>query len=325
MRKFSNDVAIQGYVFNFGNDERRQLQKRVTGPQSKNPGTNYIRGELNVATDDEATNIITLWYQYEPEFNKNGKPNSKYEELSRLLDSNNTFEQNGTSADKIRVNGALQTNDFYTREGELASPKRIAGGFVHALNTPISDTPATFNIDCVLSKCVETERENEEPYVTLSGYCFNFRDEIFPFDVNVRSQAGMDYFLGEDISSNNPMVTTIKGNIVNQQIKREETIESAFGEPVVQTSVRNARSWDVTWAAPEPLEWDDESSITKAELKKALQERTERIEADKKQADEWRANQEKNAFNNTPAPTTPVKEEVPFDTADDEDSDDFEF
>lgn len=324
--KWINDIAIQGYVFNFGNDERRALQQKVTGPNSKNPGMNFIQGELNIATDDKGLNVITVYYQYVPETwpAKDGgkpRPNTNYDELMKLLQSNNTFEKNGTAADKIRLNGNLETNDFYTREGELASPKRIRGGFVHPLNTPISETPATFSLDCVLSKCVEVERENEEPYVTLSGYCFDFRNSIYPFDVNIRSKAGMNYFLGEDISNNNPMVTSIKGNIVNQQIKHEETIESAFGDPVVQTSVRNVRSWDITWAAPEPMEWDDESVITKVELKKALQERMERIEADKKRADEYRASQEKSAFNNAPVASVTNASVV----EDDDDSMDFPF
>lgn len=318
---YTNQVHLEGYVFNFGNDERRMLQKRKTGPQSKNPGQNYIRGEVNIATDEDATNVITVWYQYEPEFNKNGKPNSKYEELSKLLDTNKTYENSGKDASKVRMDGNLETNDFYTREGELASPMRIAGGFIHPLNGPIAANPATFRMDCVISKCVEVDPEDDTPYVKLNGYCFNFRKDIFPFEVNARTQGGYDYFANSEISNANPLCTTIWGNIVSSTIVNKITTESAFGEPQVRESRRSVRSWDVTGASQESYEWDDESFITKSELKKALQEREDRIAADKKRQDDYRAASEATAFEAPKAVSkAPAKKVVV-----EEDSEDFDF
>ena len=294
--KWKNAVEVQGYIFNFGNSEREMLKECISGPNATHPGTQYIRGTLNVATDDEASNVVTIWFQYVPKVwpAKNGKPereNPTYTELARLIDTAKTFESDGVAATKVRISGNLDVNDFYTREGELASPKRIRGSFVHVLNGPISPNPATFDIECILSNAITKEVDGGEDYLTLKGYTFDFRNAILPFDVNVRIPAAITYFENQDISNANPLVTNIKGNIVSAIVKQEEEVESAFGDPVVNVTTRSVRTWDVTWAAKEPMEWDDESSITKAELKKVLQEREDMLAAEKKRQDEWKASQ----------------------------------
>ena len=320
--KWKNAVEVQGYIFNFGNDERRQLKERISGPNSTHPGTEYIQGELNVATDDEASNVVTIWFQYVPKVwpAKNGKPereNPTYAELARLIDTAKTFESDGAAATKVRVSGNLDVNDFYTREGELASPKRIRGSFVHVLNGPISPNPATFDIECILSNAITKEVDGGEDYLTLKGYTFDFRNAILPFDVNVRIPAAITYFENQDISNANPLVTNIKGNIVSAIVKQEEEVESAFGDPIVNVTTRSVRTWDVTWAAKEPMDWDDESSITKAELKKVLQEREDMLAAEKKRQDEWKASQG-SSFTATTAPKAKA-------VVEDDDDDDFPF
>lgn len=320
--KWKNAVEVQGYIFNFGNSEREMLKECISGPNATHPGTQYIRGTLNVATDDEASNVVTIWFQYVPKVwpAKNGKPereNPTYAELARLIDTAKTFESDGAAATKVRVSGNLDVNDFYTREGELASPKRIRGSFVHVLNGPISPNPATFDIECILSNAITKEVDGGEDYLTLKGYTFDFRNAILPFDVNVRIPAAITYFENQDISNANPLVTNIKGNIVSAIVKQEEEVESAFGDPVVNVTTRSVRTWDVTWAAKEPMEWDDESSITKAELKKVLQEREDMLAAEKKRQDEWKASQG-SSFTATTAPKAKA-------VVEDDDDDDFPF
>lgn len=322
--KWKNNIHVEGYIFNFGNDERRMLKERISGPNSAHPGTEFIQGELNIATDDQGTNVVSIWFQYVPKVwpAKNGKPereNTTYTELARLINSAQTFEKDGTAATRVRVDGNLDVNDFYTRDGELASPKRIRGSFVHSLNTPLSKGTATFDLECILSQAImhEAEDDNAEEYMTLKGYTFDFRNAILPFDVNVRIPAAIKYFDEQDISNANPLVTNIKGDITSAIIHKEEEVESAFGEPVVNITTRTVRTWDVNWAAKEPMEWDDESSITKAELKKVLQERENMLAAEKKRQDEWKASQG-SSFSATSTKTKTVVE-------DDDDDEDFPF
>ena len=49
--RFINTEKIEGYVYSTGSNFN-QLSERVTGENSKNPGTKYIAGDLDVAVDD---------------------------------------------------------------------------------------------------------------------------------------------------------------------------------------------------------------------------------------------------------------------------------
>lgn len=51
-KKFINQTHCEGYVY------ESNLELKVSGPNSKNPGTEFINGTLSVATDDELLNVI---------------------------------------------------------------------------------------------------------------------------------------------------------------------------------------------------------------------------------------------------------------------------
>lgn len=315
-----NKCAVQGYIFNRG-EGRRALQKRVTGENSKNPGQEYIQGELNIATDEDATNVVTVWFQYvAPTWPAKGdkpeRPNTTFQTLETIINSAVTYEEVGKNATTVRIDGNIGVNDFYTRDGELASPKRIEGSFVHLMNSTekIADRPATFEADMIISAAAEREMENEEEnYVNLNGYVFNFRNDVLPVTFTVRTDAGMKYFLDQDY----PMVTKVWGDIVSSIVKTEHITESAFGAPTVDVTTRSIRSWDVIGASAEPADWDDESTITRDELKDKVRERETRLAEQKKRDEEYR-NRAASAFTSTS--TSAVVEED-----DDDDMDEFPF
>lgn len=314
--KWVNKCAVQGYIFNKG-EGRRALQKRVTGENSKNPGQEYIQGELNIATDEDATNVVTVWFQYvAPTWPAKGdkpeRPNTTFQTLETIINSAVTYEEVGKNATTVRIDGNIGVNDFYTRDGELASPKRIEGSFIHLMNSTekIADRPATFEADMIISGAAEREMENEEEnYVNLNGYVFNFRNDVLPVTFTVRTDAGMKYFLDQDY----PMVTKVWGDIVSSIVKTEHVTESAFGAPTVDVTTRSIRSWDVIGASAEPADWDDESTITREELKDKVRERETRLAEQKKRDEEYR-NRAESAF---PSATNNAVEE--------DDDDDFPF
>jgi len=51
-KKLINETHIEGYLY------EHSLERKVTGDTSKNPGTEYIRGSISVATDNALTNIV---------------------------------------------------------------------------------------------------------------------------------------------------------------------------------------------------------------------------------------------------------------------------
>ena len=199
--KWVNKCAVQGYIFNKG-EGRRALQKRVTGENSKHPGQEYIQGELNIATDEDATNVVTVWFQYvAPTWPAKGdkpeRPNTTFQTLETIINSAVTYEEVGKNATTVRIDGNIGVNDFYTRDGELASPKRIEGSFVHLMNSTekIADRPATFEADMIISAAAEREMENEEEnYVNLNGYVFNFRNDVLRICLALLLRKRQPYF-----------------------------------------------------------------------------------------------------------------------------------
>ena len=313
---FTNNVHVEGYVFS-----TERLANRV----SKKTGTPFINGTVNVATDEDATNIVPVFFPYVTETFKSGKPNPAYEILQGLIDSDggNTYEKIGKDALKVRIDGSVDVNDFVTRDGEIASPKRVSGSFMHIMTGDISDEPATFDIDMLIAGVAEREVEDGDDFANLRGYAFNYRGDALPVDVNIRSRGGIDYFMDAEISNKNPMFTHIKGKIVSQAITHETTEESAFGDPIVHKVTRHIRTWDVTWAAVEPYEWDDESTLTKKEFKQKLADREEHLAEVKKNHDDYQAQRNGGQNFNTPANVTETVTETS--TEDDDDWDDLPF
>lgn len=317
MKNFKNDVNVTGYVFNLGKNFN-ELQKNVTGPNSKHPGTEYIRGEINVATDDDAMNVVAVRFDYVPKTKKDGSENNNYKILSDLMEHCDTYETHGKEATKVRILGSIDCNDWTNRDGEQVTSKRIRGGFI---STDVRNNPvlgATFDADMLIAACTEREY-NDKPYVEVRGYVFNFFREAIPVTFNIRSGAGMDYFMGLDASSSNPTLTEVKGDIISSTVERQIEEESAFGAPTVRTVTRSLRTWDINWANPEPYEWDDESTLTKKEFKAMLQAREEKLAADQKRQEERRASREGKAGfpEKSTKKTAPVVEE--------EDDDEFPF
>lgn len=307
-QKWMNSVTVQGYIFS------HTLQNRTS-----KKGVPYISGIIRVATDESASNVVDVHFGYVTEtFGKSGKSNQSYSVLQNIIDNSKTWEMFGEGSTKVRISGNVDVNDFYNREGELVSAKRVSGSFVHVIDNMPNGGFVGFNVDMIISGCVERERDDMPSYLDLRGYVFNFRNDILPITLSVHEQSGIDYFLGQDISNNNPMVTNVRGEIISTTIVQETEIEGAFGAPQVRTSTREFRAWDVTWAAPEPQEWDDESTITKKELKQALADREVYLAEQKQRQEEYRNNKNgSQSFDSTvekaPAPIAePDDDDVEF-------------
>ena len=58
MKKAINKIHVEGRVYDF------TIAEKVTGEASKNPGTAYIGGTIDVATDDACLNVIQVNFTY---------------------------------------------------------------------------------------------------------------------------------------------------------------------------------------------------------------------------------------------------------------------
>ena len=299
MRKNINTEHIEGRVY------QHSLELKESGPNSKNPGTKYISGNLNIALDEDGMNVITIHFTYVTAVTSKGNKNSTFTTLNKIIDNpENTWITGGKdNAFKVKVDTALALNDFYANDGTLVSAKRNEGGFVSFVNElcPIEDRNA-FQMDMVINRVQRVEADEEkgikEDYLKLCGAVFNFKNDLLPVEFIVKNVTGIVYFENLDISPKNIIYTKVWGHINNQVLKTQKVEESAFGDTFVIPQERQIREWVVTGTAKVPYDFGDESVLTEKELTEAMQNREVYLADVKKRQDEYNASKQ---ASNTPA------------------------
>jgi hypothetical protein len=292
-KNFINRTHVEGYLY------QHTLEEKVTGPNSKNPGTKYISGNIDIATDDEMLNIVSVHYSYSTPTTSTGKANTSYAILADIISGKyGTVMANGADqAVKLRIDSAFDLNEFYSDKNgteELVSVKRNEGGFIHLTNELNADVNArnTFDCDMIITGVREVEADEEKNLpakAVIKGCIFSFRNAMLPVEFSAVAPGAINYFLGLDASSSNPVFTRIKGNQISNTITRTIEEESAFGEASVRTVSSTRKDSVVNWAAKDTYVWDDESTITAAEFKKIISEREVYLATLKQNNDEYKA------------------------------------
>ena len=260
-----NNVHVEGYVFN------HTLQQRV----AQRTGITYISGEINVATDAKGMNVVPVRFIYVTEkYSQSKQDNPNYGILMQIMNENRTFETVGTNAFKVRIDGSIYVDDFFTAAGQLASPKRIQGSFVHFMNDgqEIAAQPTKFDTE-MLIESVEYKDNDNGDYLDVKGYVFNFRGEILPVSFSARSKQAIKYFQAQEY----PMLTKVWGKIDSTTIERRVEVESAFGDPTVNVTTQTLRYWEITGASPTPMEYPSEGILTEDEVTAKLVERNNKL------------------------------------------------
>ena len=303
-KTFINQTHVEGILY------EHDLTIKESGENSKNPGTKFISGTISIATDDAMTNIVPVHFTYVTATFGSGKLNDTFTTLSNIV--NGTFgsymKDGADKAVKLRVDSALGLNEFYTdRNGkeELVSAKRNEGGFVHKVDAIDQDEKVrnTFKADMVITsvKHIDADDEKNLPEKCIvKGAIFDFRKSLLPIEFSATNPNAMRYFESLEASQKNPVFTCVWGRQVSEVVVRQIVTESAFGEDEVREVKNTRRDFVITGAAKEPYLWDDESSITAAELNEAIQKREVDLAAMKKRQDEYKAS--RNAAPKTAAP-----------------------
>lgn len=295
-----NRTHIEGVLY------QHSLQKKVTGENSQKPGTEFITGNIEIATDDAMINIVPIHFTYVTAVTSTGKANSAYAVLNDIVNgtAKSIMEHGKDAATKLRVDSAIGLNDFYTeRDGkvELVSAKRNEGGFIHVANDGLNADEklrSTFEVDMIITgvrRVEAVEEKNLPEKVVIKGAIFDFRKSLLPVEFTAKNPHAMDYFEGLDASPSNPVFTKLKGRQISETIVRQEKEEGAFGEPSIREVRSSNKEYLVTWAAGEPYIWDDESTITVDELKKAMGDRETYLSTVKQRYDEYNAAKNKSS------------------------------
>lgn len=298
MKKMINTTHIEGLLY------EHKLEKKVSGDNSKNPGTEFITGTVTVATDDARMNTVQVHFTYVTATTAKGGPNNTFNVLNRIIEGAPSVTKDGAEiALKLRIDSAIGLNEFYSDrngESELVSAKRNEGGFVHIVTDDLNaDEKARsfFKADMLITgtRDVEANPERNLPAkLILKGYIFDFRNAIMPVEFSVLNPNGMKYFANLDVSERHPVLTTVWGNQVSQTTYREITEESAFGEAHVRKVPSSVKDYVVTGTAKEPALWDDEDGILASEFNEAMANREVYLATVKQRQEEYQASR-KNA------------------------------
>ena len=293
MMKVRNKTRIDGRLY------QHSLELKESGPNSKTPGTKFISGNVEFATDNDITNIVTVHYTYVTATTSTGKSNATFNVLKDIIDGKlgSVMANGADNAAVITIDSAIGLNEFFSdRNGkeELVSAKRNEGGFAVVKSAADEDETKrnTFDVDMIITgtRMIEADPEKDLPEkMILRGAIFDFRNSLLPIELSVVNPRAISYFESLEITQRNPVFTRLQGRQVSEVVTREVIEESAFGDPVVKKFASTRKDWVVTWAASEPYAWDDESTITAAELTKAMSDRETYLATLKQRQDEYKA------------------------------------
>ena len=306
MMKIKNETHIEGYLY------EHKLEMRESGPKSKNPGTKFIMGTVDIATDNNLTNIVSVHFSYVTATTAKGSPNATYTTLENIVNGKyGSVMANGKDgAVKLRIDSAIALNEFYSdRNGqeELVSVKRNEGGFVHVVTGDLTEDEklrSTFKCDMVITNVTRVEANEDQGTpvkVIVKGAIFDFRKALLPVEFVATNDKAMDYFEGLGATKNEPVFTCLWGRQISETITTTVTEESAFGEPSVREVKRSRKEYLITGASPDTHVWDDESTMTAEELKKAVAEREVYLAGVKARQDEYKASKNAPAVAAAPA------------------------
>ena len=314
-KRMKNATRIEGYVY------EHKLEVKESGPNSKNPGTEFISGTLSVATDDEMLNVVQVHFTYVTAVTAKGKPNNTFNVLQSIIDGKigSVMEHGKENAGKVRIDSAIGLNEWYDKDGKLVSVRRNEGGFVHQtqeLNEP--KKRATFDVDMVITNVhrVEADEERNTPEkVIVKGCIFDFRNSLLPVEFSVYEPyapaAALDYFENLGASSKTPVFTHVQGVQVSKTVIRRTEEESAFGEAIIKETRSSQRDMVINWAQPETYEWDNEETLLVSEFTEMIAAREVYLADVKRRQDEYQASRG-NAVGGTTKAAAPAKGEYNF-------------
>lgn len=270
MKKPINTTTTVGLLY------QHDLKARVTKPDSKNPNVPYISGKIDIATNPELTNIISIEFPYCSPTTGTGSVNKNYSVLKDILDGKlkSVMSSGAEEAAKLSITGNLSLNEFPSRDtGEVISQKINQGSFINVLSSLTSDDfKSNFDVDMIITKTTLKEADPEKgtpEKLVLKGAIFNYRKELLPYEFSVIEPRAISYFEGQGISNSTPLYTKLKGEQVSTTVEKTVVEEGVWGNSV-RTYTNTRKDMIITWAATSPYLWDDESSITAAELKEAM-------------------------------------------------------
>lgn len=284
--KMVNESRVAGYLYD------HKLERKVTGSKSKNPGTEYLRGTISIATDDSCMNVVKVAFVYVVSTYKDKKgaehPNQTFGYLGDIIDGKiKTVVNDGKENAAIVIcNGNLNLVDYPSRQNpdEMISFLQNESRFINFASQTFQDFGADFRTDMLITNVKHNEADEEKnikEHVVVKGCIFDWQVNPLPVSFKVYHPGAIEYF--EDLEL--PCFTQVRGKQVSSTQRIEHKEANAWGEEEITYSTRSVRDFVITGAKPEPYGIDEESTgknLTFKEIKE-LQARRERRLAEIKQ------------------------------------------
>ena len=80
MRNVINRSHIEGILY------EHNLEMKVSGPNTKAPGTEFINGTISIATDEAGINIVPIHFTYVTATTSKGGVNATFTTLKNIID-----------------------------------------------------------------------------------------------------------------------------------------------------------------------------------------------------------------------------------------------
>lgn len=287
---FLNKVHLEGLLY------EHNLTKKVSGPNTKNPGTEFISGTISIATDDDCVNIVPIHFTYVVAVTKKGTANSTFTNLSNILNGawKTVVGSGAENANKVAVDTTIDLNEFYsdrTGKEELVSVKRNEGGFIHPIQAYSNDRNS-FRADMIITNVIEQEADEEKglPYrATIKGTIFqNFTKALLPTSFTLVNEAGIKFFLDNDVNPKNPVFIEVRGDQISETIVKKIEEESSFGDNYVREVTSSRKDYQVK-SCGLLQEWDSKATILASELASKMTERETYLATLKQRQEDYKA------------------------------------
>lgn len=258
MKQTINNVKVEGKIY--GSTLEAKVSKE---------GKEYINGELQIQVSE--TNVVPVGF-FESKTTSTGKANQKYQTLLGLIQTMKTVESGAEEPTIVSItNSSLRLREYTVDGVPKVSYKDAAqqGGFVNVIPATRMNPMATFKNDVMITSVVreiDPQTNQEKDYLTINAFIFDYKNAITPMTFVIYNPRGIEYF--STLSPNT--FTQIWGNIESNTIKTQRITQNAFGEDLVEETVRTTKQWVVTGANTVPF---GEDQMTVQEWQKCLADR----------------------------------------------------
>jgi hypothetical protein len=243
-----------------------------------------VGGSIKILVEQEINKVPTTLevpvYMFSTKYTKAGKLNPSYESIETIMKDFISIAACGSKegADKVRItNAQIRMNEFIGQNGTMVSSPRIHASFASRVIGTFKPE-ATFTLEFMVS---EISRMVDAQGVELDPPKLNI--------VTIVPQYGEKVDVVPLHATNPNVISAIEnywesGNCyrasgrLNFSSSTQTVLEEVdFGEPIEKVKTINVSEFLVTGGAQAPL--DDEFAFSVDDIRKAMAERKERLEA----------------------------------------------